>query len=200
MRLIPVTHLSCHCSFVPLNNPPLSLPFLPFGNHLSALCICESVLFPNTCSLVLFSRCCMSVRSCGICLSASDLFHSASCPRGHLCCPERRDCRLYGSVILYTHTHTHTYKHTHSISSIFNTYIYFYTIYNSIIYVLCTISFQSCPTLCDPMDSIPCQAPVSLEFSRQEHWSGLPCLLPGDLPDLGIQPMSLSLMHCRQVL
>ena len=62
---------------------------------------------------------------------------------------------------------------------------------NSIIYVLCTKSFQSCPTLCDPMDYIPCQAPLSMEFSRQEYWSGLPCLLPGDLPDLGIQPMSL---------
>ena len=28
-------------------------------------------------------------------------------------------------------------------------------------------------------------------FSRQEYWSGLPCPLPGDLPDLGIKPVSL---------
>ena len=28
-------------------------------------------------------------------------------------------------------------------------------------------------------------------FSRQEYWSGLPCPLPGDLPDPGIKPMSL---------
>ena len=34
-------------------------------------------------------------------------------------------------------------------------------------------SLQSCPTLCDPMDGSP-QAPPSLGFSRQEHWSGLP--------------------------
>ena len=34
-------------------------------------------------------------------------------------------------------------------------------------------SLQSCPTLCDPIDSSP-QAPPSLGFSRQEHWSGLP--------------------------
>ena len=34
-------------------------------------------------------------------------------------------------------------------------------------------SRQSCPTLCDPIDSSP-QAPPSLGFSRQEHWSGLP--------------------------
>ena len=32
---------------------------------------------------------------------------------------------------------------------------------------------QSCPTLCDPIDAAR-QAPVSLGFSRQEHWSGLP--------------------------
>ena len=31
---------------------------------------------------------------------------------------------------------------------------------------------QSCPTLCDPIDGSP-QAPLSLGFSRQEHWSGL---------------------------
>ena len=28
-------------------------------------------------------------------------------------------------------------------------------------------------------------------FSRQEYWSGLPCSSPGDLPDLGIEPVSL---------
>ena len=27
-----------------------------------------------------------------------------------------------------------------------------------------------------------------MEFSRQEYWSGLPLLSPGDLPDLGIEP------------
>ena len=34
-------------------------------------------------------------------------------------------------------------------------------------------SLQSCPTLCDPIDRAH-QAPPSLGFSRQEHWSGLP--------------------------
>ena len=34
-------------------------------------------------------------------------------------------------------------------------------------------SLQSCPTLCDPIDGTH-QAPLSLGFSRQEHWSGLP--------------------------
>ena len=34
------------------------------------------------------------------------------------------------------------------------------------------------------------QAPLSMEFSRQEYWSGLPFPPPGDLPDLGIEPES----------
>ena len=35
------------------------------------------------------------------------------------------------------------------------------------------------------------QAPLSMAFSRQEYWSGLPCPPPGDLPDPGIEPTSL---------
>ena len=37
-----------------------------------------------------------------------------------------------------------------------------------------------------------CQAPLSMEFSRQEYWSGLPFRTPGDLPDPGIEPSSLA--------
>ena len=36
-------------------------------------------------------------------------------------------------------------------------------------------------------------APLSMEFSRQEYWSGLPFLSPGDLPDPGIKPGSSTL-------
>ena len=39
--------------------------------------------------------------------------------------------------------------------------------------------------------TVACQAPLSMEFSRQENWSGLPCPFPGDLPDIGIKPTSL---------
>ena len=52
------------------------------------------------------------------------------------------------------------------------------------------ISAQSCPTLCGPMDCSP-QAPLPMEFSRQEYWSGAPFPTPGDLPDPGIKPASL---------
>ena len=37
------------------------------------------------------------------------------------------------------------------------------------------------------------QAPLSMRFSRQEYWSGLPFPSPGDLPDPGIEPGSPAL-------
>ena len=49
---------------------------------------------------------------------------------------------------------------------------------------------QLCPTLCDPMDYSPPGSSVH-GFSRQEYWSGLPCLPPGDLPNPGIKPAAL---------
>ena len=39
--------------------------------------------------------------------------------------------------------------------------------------------------------TVALQAPLSMEFSRQEYWSGLPFPTSGDLPDTGLKPMSL---------
>ena len=50
---------------------------------------------------------------------------------------------------------------------------------------------QLCPTLCVPMD----YSPLSMEFSRQQHWNGLP------FPSSEIsstQGLNLSFLHCRQ--
>ena len=41
--------------------------------------------------------------------------------------------------------------------------------------------------------TVACQAPLLMEFSRQEYWSGLPFPSPGDLPDPGIEPRSPAL-------
>ena len=49
---------------------------------------------------------------------------------------------------------------------------------------------QACPTLCNPVDCSPPGSP-SMGFTRQEYWSGLPCPPPGDLPDSGIEAISL---------
>ena len=38
--------------------------------------------------------------------------------------------------------------------------------------------------------TVACQASLSMEFSRQEYWSGLPFCPPGDLPDSEIEPGS----------
>ena len=39
--------------------------------------------------------------------------------------------------------------------------------------------------------TVACQIPLSMEFSRQEYWSGLPFPIPGDLLNPGIEPKSL---------
>ena len=39
------------------------------------------------------------------------------------------------------------------------------------------------------------QAPLSMGFSRQDYWSGLPFPSPGDLPDAGIEPGSPALQE-----
>ena len=41
--------------------------------------------------------------------------------------------------------------------------------------------------------SVACQALMSVGFPRQEYWGGLPFLSPGDLPDPGIELVSLAL-------
>ena len=47
--------------------------------------------------------------------------------------------------------------------------------------------------LCATPWTVARQAPLSMGFSRQEHWSGLPCPLPGDLPNPGVEPTSPAL-------
>ena len=49
-----------------------------------------------------------------------------------------------------------------------------------------------CLTLVTP-GTVACQAPLSMGFSRQEYWSGLPFPSPEDLPDPGIEPRSPAL-------
>ena len=49
----------------------------------------------------------------------------------------------------------------------------------------------SCVELFAALWTAACQAPLSIRFSRQEYWSGLPCPPPEDLPNPGIKPTSL---------
>ena len=51
--------------------------------------------------------------------------------------------------------------------------------------------FQLCLTLWDPLWSVDCQVILSMGFSRQKYWSGLPCPPPRGHHNPGIEPVSL---------
>ena len=82
-------------------------------------------------------------------------------------------------VHVYTHTHTPTHV-------------------RAPVQAVCASGFRldggglvtkSCPTVATPL-AVPPQAPLSMGFSRQEYWSGLPFPSPGNLPNPGIKPRS----------
>ena len=51
-------------------------------------------------------------------------------------------------------------------------------------------SLQLCLTLCNPMNCAAFQAPMSMRFSRQDCWSGLPCLPHANILNPGTEPVS----------
>ena len=54
----------------------------------------------------------------------------------------------------------------------------------------CMLSHFSRVQLFAILCTVACQASLSMGFSRQEYWSGLPCSPPGDLPNPRIDPVS----------
>ena len=62
------------------------------------------------------------------------------------------------------------------------------------VYVCVCTRAQSCPTLCGPMHC-SWQAPLSVEFSRQEYWSGCLFQLQGIFRIQGLNPLLLRLLH-----
>ena len=67
------------------------------------------------------------------------------------------------------------------------------------VWCVCAKSPQSCLTPWDTW-TVTCQTPLSMWFSRQQYWSGLPCPPPGDLPTEEPNLCLLWLLHCRQIL
>ena len=57
---------------------------------------------------------------------------------------------------------------------------------------VCVLSHFSHVLLFVTLWTLACQASLSLRFSRQEYWSGLPCPPPRDRPDPGTEPTSLT--------
>ena len=69
----------------------------------------------------------------------------------------------------------------------------YFTPYDNLMDVpACMLSHFSRVQLFVTLSTVACQAPLSVGFSRQEYWSGLPHSLPGDLPEPGIEPASMS--------
>ena len=54
------------------------------------------------------------------------------------------------------------------------------------------LSYFSRVQLFQTLWTVTHQAPLTMEFSRQEYWNGLPCPPPGDLPSPESEPMSLT--------
>ena len=67
--------------------------------------------------------------------------------------------------------------------------------------ILCcaVLSHFSCVRLFATPWAVARQAPLSVGFSRQEYWSGLPYLPPGSLPNPGLKLHLLSLLHWQVV-
>ena len=63
---------------------------------------------------------------------------------------------------------------------------------------VCVLSCFSCVRICRTLWTIAYQVPLSNGFSQQKYWSGLPFPPPWDLPDLGIKPASLCLLHWQE--
>ena len=59
----------------------------------------------------------------------------------------------------------------------------------------CVLSHFSNVRLFVTLWTVAHQAPLSMGFSRQEYWSGLPCCPPGDLPNPGTEPRSPTLQN-----
>ena len=97
---------------------------------------------------------------------------------------------------------TFFFKNMHIIKIMWAIYnqLTFIMVYELVHRVSCTgseVKFLSCVWLFVTPWTVAYQAPPSLGFSRQEHWSGLPFPSTADLPNSVIEP---SLLHCRQML
>ena len=91
---------------------------------------------------------------------------------------------VYKCTCIYVHACAFAYRHTERV------YIVYRCVYT---HTACVYSQSlSRVQLFATQWTVTYQAPLSMGFSRQEHWSGLPCPPPGDLPNPGIETTSLT--------
>ena len=105
-----------------------------------------------------------------------------------LYCSRKQDVKCYGyNVVAWKDHFLRSQKKKAKCKLLFSLVLKFpgfkmgiATFFQSYYYFIC-VHAQLCPVLCD-----------SMEFSRQEYWSGLPFPSPGDCPDPGMEPVSLA--------
>ena len=74
-------------------------------------------------------------------------------------------------------------------------WLYFVCVYECVCVCVCVCVYlvtQLCLTFCDPMDCSLPAAPLSMESSKHEYWSGFPFPTPGDLLNRGFKSASLA--------
>ena len=84
------------------------------------------------------------------------------------------------------------YMYMYGLVPLLSTWNYHYTVNQPWCYSIIVLITQSCLTFATLWTVAP-KAPLSMEFSRQEFWSGLPFPSPRDLPDPGTKPKSPAL-------
>ena len=108
-------------------------------------------------------------------------------------------CAQWACIYMHVHIFTHVYTEDHRCVCtgvyVHTLYIYYiYTVFYLCVsmYVYCLLSHFSHVQLFVMLWTVAHQAPLSMGFSRQERWSGLPFPSPGDLPGPGIDPAPLT--------
>ena len=107
------------------------------------------------------------------------------------------ECTLYSMVNvisctsvlykdIYTHTCINTYACVYNPSLVSNSAL----LTSSLLLLLLLLNHFSHVWLFVTQWTVAHQAPLSMGFSRQEYWSGLPCRPPGDFPNPRMQPRS----------
>ena len=86
---------------------------------------------------------------------------------------------------LNTHMHPYSYTNKYKLTEEIRTRLVDCTNVN--IMRLCMPSCFSCVQFYETPWTVALQAPLSMGFSRQEYWNGLPCPTPGDLPNPRIE-------------
>ena len=78
------------------------------------------------------------------------------------------------------------------LTALFSTFLYCVFLFRLAALCYAVLSHFSCVQIFVTHHGLGCQAPLSMGFSRQEYWSGLPCPPPGGLPNSGIESTSLT--------